>query len=617
VLLDASRGEEVVISSRVEISLETLPAVWSPDSRFVVYAKAGGLYYFALPQLQQGRVLTESLRRIGDGSIGSVRWASSGDLYYVSGSVIFAIDPSELFTRALYSGFLSIGRIAGRLPLDFDSVFDSFWVSPDGKRILLDKGGRNLFVFEMKSGDFHDSSDPAALPYLYLPRDTRVRKVLWSAANVLTVLCQSRNGGKTGSTIFRLAPDADGRLSRFQKTPETDVRDVALSPGEGLVALMRASDVAWKDYATWKDIGRAGHPSPLRVLWLSDDELLIAGAWFTEKRSILSGESALIALSQISDAGYAVDSGTILASTPSGAYSFSQKTGSWKRTSGYAVRDRSVASDSYRVYLEASSRGSYENLIMVRDAKGYGTASLVPAQSILYEAFPAEDQAVDFSNFTHGSRIRRREVSLVFNAVDSVEGLTGILDTLSAYGLRSTFFVNGEFIRRYPAAVKEIADSGHEVGSLFSMYFNMTDSRYTVDAAFIKAGLAKTEDDYNAATGRELSLLWHAPYYIVNSDIIAAARQMNYAYVGRDLDTYDWVSRDSANRAMGIYQPAADLVERIIAEKKPGSIIPILVGTGDGKRDDYLFQDLDLVVNELVRLGYSIVPVSTLIEHAR
>ncbi len=617
VLLDATRGEEVVISSRVEVSLEELPATWSPDSQFVVYAKGGGLYYFSLPQLQQARVLSESLRRIGDGSIRNVRWSAGGTLYYASGAIIFAINPAELFTRALYAGFLSIGRIEGRLPLSFDWTFDSFWISPDGKRVLLDKGGRNLFLFDMKSGDFHDATDPAALPYLYLPQDTSVRKVLWSSANVLTVLCEARNGGKTGSTIFRITPEADGRMSRFQRTPEADVKEITLSPGGELVALMRGNDVAWKDYATWTDRGRADHPSPLHVLWLDDQNLLIAGTWFTEKRSILTGESTLVALSQVSDAGYQVDGDAVLAATPGGAYAFSQKEGAWKRASGYAVKERTTTSESYRAYLEPSSRGSYENLIMVRDAKGYGTTSLVPAESILYEPFPPRDERVDFTNFTHGSRTRRREVSLVFNAVDSVEGLTGILNTLSAYRLRCTFFVNGEFMRRYPAAVKEISDSGHEVGSLFSVYFNMTDARFAVDAAFIKAGLAKTEDDYHTLTGRELSLLWHAPYYIVNSDIIAAARQMNYTYVGRDLDTYDWVSRRDTNRAMGLYRPAADLVDRIIADKKPGSIIPMLVGTGDGRRDDYLFQKLDLVVNELIRLGYTIVPVSTLIEHAR
>ncbi len=57
---------------------------------------------------------------------------------------------------------------------------------------------------------------------------------------------------------------------------------------------------------------------------------------------------------------------------------------------------------------------------------------------------------------------------------------------------------------------------------------------------------------------------------------------MNYTYVGRDLDSYDWVAATDFNKARGIYMPAADLVERIIAQKKPGSIIPLQVGMVGG-----------------------------------
>jgi hypothetical protein len=145
----------------------------------------------------------------------------------------------------------------------------------------------------------------------------------------------------------------------------------------------------------------------------------------------------------------------------------------------------------------------------------------------------------------------------------------------------------------------------------------MVDARFSVDAAFVREGLAANEDAYFTATGRELALLWHAPGYLVSSDIIAAGAAMNYTYVGRDLDPKDWVSEADAGSAPGIYQSAADLVERVVAAKRPGSIVPILVGPGEGLRNDYLFQKLDLLVNELGRLGYDIVPVSALIEHAR
>ncbi len=614
-LLDIAKSEEVVISDRVELSLKELPAAWSPESSFVVYAKSGKLYYFSLSQLQQGRILTESLRLIGDGGIANVRWSPDGVLYYLSGSIVYAIDPSELFTRALYAGFLEIGRIEGRIPFSFDSNFDRFWISPDGARLLLDKGGRNIFLYTVRAGDFHDMEDPTSLPYLYLPRDTLVRKVLWSTNNTVTILCETWKEGEGGTAIFRLVPELGGKLVKFQQTADTGVRDIAMSPDEDLVALTRQSDVVWKDYATWKDKGSIKHPSPLHVDWLDYDEILIAGSWFIQKYSISTGKETLVALSQAVKTGFSEDGQGIRASASDKAFQFDA---GWKTAASYGVKAPALVSSAYRIYTETSTRGSYDNLIMIRDAVGFGTVSLIPPETVAYENFPATDQAADFSNFAHGSRIRRREVSIVFNGVDSVEGLTQTLQTLASYGVHCTFFLNGEFIRRYPDAVREISRSGHEVGSLFSTYFNMTDAKFKVDAAFIKNGLARTEDDYFDATGDELFLLWHAPYYIVNSDIITAAQSMNYTYISRDLDTYDWVTKNVTSQNMGIYLPAASLVERIVAEKKPGSIIPILLGPPeDGERGDYLFQKLDLIVNELVKLGYDVVPVSTLMEHAR
>jgi peptidoglycan/xylan/chitin deacetylase (PgdA/CDA1 family) len=251
-----------------------------------------------------------------------------------------------------------------------------------------------------------------------------------------------------------------------------------------------------------------------------------------------------------------------------------------------------------------------------------GTTRLFSPPERGYEPIPEEGEPVDFTNFSHGSRTRSREVSFVFNAIDSVQGLTSILDTLSDYEITATFFVNGDFIRRHPDAVSEIESSGHEVGSLFYTYFDMTDARYEITTDFVTEGLARNEDDYFEATGSELSLLWHAPYYFVSPAIIEASREMNYTYVGRDVDALDWVPRREGPGVSSLYRSNAEIVERILEEKKPGSIIAMRVGTpGEssayGGRDDYLFQKLDLLINRLTERGYGIVPVSTLIEHAR
>jgi hypothetical protein len=58
------------------------------------------------------------------------------------------------------------------------------------------------------------------------------------------------------------------------------------------------------------------------------------------------------------------------------------------------------------------------------------------------------------------------------------------------------------------------------------------------------------------------------------------------------------------------------LVERIMTAARRGSIIPVRLGLLRGGRSDYLFLRLEVLLDALIREGYSPVPVSTLIERA-
>ena len=66
--------------------------------------------------------------------------------------------------------------------------------------------------------------------------------------------------------------------------------------------------------------------------------------------------------------------------------------------------------------------------------------------------------------------------------------------------------------------------------------------------------------------------------------------------MGRDVDPLDWVARTESNTARGIYFTRPPTWWRgSWRRRSPGSIIPVQIGAGEGRRDDYLFQKLDLV----------------------
>jgi peptidoglycan/xylan/chitin deacetylase (PgdA/CDA1 family) len=618
--VDLNQGERSLVSAGVEIDLHTTPVVWAPDSSFFVYSKNGIIYYMSVRQLAEQGGLAEEYRQVGEGQIGNTSPGGQSSLYYLNGSLIYELDSGELFTRALYRGYLDIGRLVGKIPFSFDPNFDSFWVSPAGTHVLLAKGGQNLFLYRLSTEDFSSTGDSQSLPYLYLPRNTQIKRVLWDEDGYLTILSTGSENGRLKSQVFRIEAEKMAFTPAFARLDAEGVEDILLSPDKSQAAVVFQDRVVIYDYQSWRKNREFSHPRVLQVAWIDEKQLVIAGADTIQEVSIDNGSGRLLGVSQPDGYGFASDEDAVLCTR--GDQTFRWLFGDlsapvvWSESTAVISRSANTSTDSYRVFLEQTPDRVFQNMLMIRDRQRLITTTLLKRSPDALEPFPEIDDPLDFVTFDHGSRIRRREISLVFNVIDSVEGLPEILSALREYNLRCTFFVNGEAIRSYPDALREIAESGHEVGSLFSIYFDMTDARFRLDKEFIRRGMAQNEDEYFAATGKELSLLWHAPYYFVNSDILQASREMNYVYVGKDVDPLDWVTREMSITTRDIYYPSGTLVERVVATKKPGSIVPVMAGRPNGERQDYFFHKLDLLIDALIKRGYEIVPVSVLIEHA-
>jgi peptidoglycan/xylan/chitin deacetylase (PgdA/CDA1 family) len=255
---------------------------------------------------------------------------------------------------------------------------------------------------------------------------------------------------------------------------------------------------------------------------------------------------------------------------------------------------------------------------MLRNTVTVGTTPLLSV--IQYQREPTvleTAEGIPNGFFPHGSRNGLRELSLCFDLYDDAAGLPQLLESLQRFGFKATFFMNGEFIRRYPSAVRMIAEMGHETASMFFAPIDLSDARYRIGGDFIARGLGRNEDEFYKAADRELGLLWHPPFYATSPEIIAAAAAAGYRTIGRDVDPMDWVSREDAKR-LGVSQySASDIIDRIINMKRPGSIIPLRLGLLPGGRRDYLYLRIDVLLDALVRSGYTVVPVSTLIEHTR
>jgi peptidoglycan/xylan/chitin deacetylase (PgdA/CDA1 family) len=125
-------------------------------------------------------------------------------------------------------------------------------------------------------------------------------------------------------------------------------------------------------------------------------------------------------------------------------------------------------------------------------------------------------------------------VALTFDDGPDPHGTPAVLEVLRAFGVRATFFVCGEQVRRAPALAAEVADAGHELAVHGHRHRNLL----RVGPRALARDLADAEASIIAATGRT-PRLYRPPYGVLNAAALALARRHGWEPVlwtrwGRD-----------------------------------------------------------------------------------
>jgi len=613
-LVDLVNGTKKIVCDRIELPNAEFPARWSPDSRIFVYAKGGRLYYF--PILSDLSVLVdERFRMIGTGGIESVLWDQLGVFYYLTGNTLYRVTNPELFTRTIYGDFLSIGAVAAVLPLDFDSGFDRYWISPDSGSILVNKGGRGLFFFLLGENQTSAASSAVTiLPHVLTSSAAYNLNVLWPAVEQeQRSVTPARPGRRINSgnltvvytmrgETFILRFEVNGRsINSLPNNSFPLASSCALSPDGTKAVFWGEEGLELWDYTNWRLIQRLNNIPVYSCAWINNRQLLVGSSRFIEEINISSSSypRRRICLSSADEYGFEDGAGNPprIAVRAGNEWFTSDGRSAWSQITNAQLKPPILYSDRYRVFLEPQVVGHYSNIPMIRNMQATGTLSLVSKFSVN-------------NSYNLG---RPMPVALCFDLYDDDTGLSQVLAALRRLNIRATFFLNGEFIRRSPHGAAAIAEAGHETASLFYTPIDLSDTRYRITNEFITRGLARNEDEFHRATGRELSILWHPPFYRSSNAINANAAAAGYITINRTVDPGDWMSREDALRLNLRQIPPSEMIEQIIQKREPGAIIPIRLGLLPGGRDEYLFQRIEALLDALLRSGYEIVPVSSVI----
>ena len=164
-----------------------------------------------------------------------------------------------------------------------------------------------------------------------------------------------------------------------------------------------------------------------------------------------------------------------------------------------------------------------------------------------------------------------------------------ILDALQASGARATFFMVGEEVVKYPAAVRRMAEMGCELGNHTWHHDNL--SELSDDG--IRETIRKTNEAVYQASGSQVTVV-RPPYGSTRNNTLPVLGSMGYPAILWSLDTEDWKHKK---------EPDAT-VQAVLTQVKDGDIILM------HSIHSASVTALETMLPELVARGYQLVTVS-------
>jgi peptidoglycan/xylan/chitin deacetylase (PgdA/CDA1 family) len=203
------------------------------------------------------------------------------------------------------------------------------------------------------------------------------------------------------------------------------------------------------------------------------------------------------------------------------------------------------------------------------------------------------DRVLAYTTYVRVGTARKRELALTFD--DGPGPYTPrILRVLDRAHVPATFFVIGEWARRYPQYVRAETEGGFEVGDHTETHPFMP----TLDAAAQRAQIVDAGDAIERA-GAPFPDLWRPPYGAFNATTLAILRALKMLVVLWTVDTSDY-ARPGVPR----------IVYTAVSGSRPGAII--LMHDGGGDRSETVAA-LPRIIAALRRRGYRLVTISQLL----
>lgn len=186
---------------------------------------------------------------------------------------------------------------------------------------------------------------------------------------------------------------------------------------------------------------------------------------------------------------------------------------------------------------------------------------------------------------------KEKVCALSFDAAWGNEQTDILLNILDEHDVKSTFFLVGSWVDKYPDSVKEIHSRGHDVGNHSNTHAHMTQINAEDQSEEIKSCNKKIK----TITGKEVTL-FRPPYGEYDNTLVNTCNNLDIYCLQWNIDSLDW--KDPTPE---------DMVTRIEQNLCPGSIILLHNGAKNTP------EALPLIIEAIQAQGYDIVPISKLL----
>lgn len=210
------------------------------------------------------------------------------------------------------------------------------------------------------------------------------------------------------------------------------------------------------------------------------------------------------------------------------------------------------------------------------------------------------DRAIEVSS-TYGDRelpiysvgTQEKKISISFDAAWGAEDFNKIMEILDKHQVKTTFFMTGEWVEKYPDCVKALVEKGHDLGNHSATHPDMT----KLSKEQQREQILKVHKAVKELTGYEMEL-FRPPYGAYSNSVIRTCYEVGYYPIQWDVDSLDWKD-----------YTAPQIIKNVCSHKSLGNGSIILCHNGA----KHTAEALDEMLTNLKEQGYEIVPISELI----